>query len=121
MKEQALLSNASAGFQRIYRGVRLMTEAIVAQVAELKIEAVDLRAEVLSLPPAARGPAQTQLRHQTRELLGEAIGPRTRGPVFLTPRRKQWCPKTVSLHFSRARTRAGLPSNIMLRGQRQSA
>lgn len=44
----------------------------------------------------------------------EAAGDRSEGPIFLTPQGKTWTSKTLTQTFSRARTRAGLPKDLLL-------
>jgi len=48
------------------------------------------------------------------ELLDQAIGTRTEGPVFLSPAGKAWRVPNLSRTYSRLRDDAGLPTDLVL-------
>jgi site-specific recombinase XerD len=48
------------------------------------------------------------------QLLDQAIGTRTEGPVFLSPAGRQWRVGNLSRTYSRLRDLAGLPRDLVL-------
>ena len=48
------------------------------------------------------------------ELLDQAIGTRTEGPVFLSPSGRKWQVGNLSRTYSRPRDNAGLPRDLVL-------
>jgi site-specific recombinase XerD len=49
-----------------------------------------------------------------RELLDQAIGTRTEGPIFLAPADKAWRVANLSRTYSRLRDEAGMPRDLVL-------
>src|SRR4029077_20198190 len=59
-------------------------------------------------------PRRIPIGRKFGELLDQAIGNRTEGPVFLSPRGKQWKVANLSRTYSRQRDDAGLPKDLVL-------
>jgi integrase len=55
------------------------------------------------------------------KLLRLAIGRRTSGPIFLSPRNHGWTVKNLSTQFARLRTAAGLDRQLVLYSARHEA
>jgi site-specific recombinase XerD len=55
------------------------------------------------------------------KLLRLAIGRRTTGPIFLSPRNHGWTVKNLSTQFARLRTAAGLDRELVLYSARHEA
>jgi integrase len=59
-------------------------------------------------------PRRIPIGRKLGELLDQAIGERTAGPVFLTPTGRPWRITNLSRTYSRLRDNAGLPKDLVL-------
>ena len=59
-------------------------------------------------------PRRIPIGRKLGELLNQAIGARTEGPVFLSPSGRQWKVANLSRTYSRLRDEAGLPKDLVL-------
>src|SRR5262249_36196403 len=59
-------------------------------------------------------PRRIPIGRKLGELLDQAIGARTEGPVFLSPAGKAWRVENLSRTYSRLRDLAGLPRDLVL-------
>jgi integrase len=59
-------------------------------------------------------PRRIPIGRKFGELLDQAIGNRTEGPVFLSPKGKQWKVGNLSRTYSRLRDDSGLPKDLVL-------
>jgi integrase len=59
-------------------------------------------------------PRRIPIGRKLRELLDQAIGKRTEGPIFRSPAGKKWSVQNLSRTYSRLRDNAGLPRDLVL-------
>ena len=115
-EDDRLLAEASPEFSRIYRFGR-WSGAHFNQLIGLAIADVDLNADVLRLPPHPRGPNDVKLTDDLRRLITEAIGDRTTGLLFPSPRGRRWQSVNLTRTFIELRRRAGLSERLQLFGR----
>lgn len=114
-----LLAAAPPEFVRIYQAL-LQCGARPGELCALSIEThLDWSARVIVLArhkTAARTgrPRKIPIGQKLQAILQAAIGTRTAGPVFLTPRGRRWTPAHLSARHRQLRDAAGLPGDLVL-------
>lgn len=63
-------------------------------------------------------PRKITVGDKLKSLIIESLGDRTEGPLFLTPRGKQWTTDTLSQSFSRYRNNVGVDRSVVLYSSR---
>ena len=114
----AILEKASPAFRLIYLALR-QCGARPGELCRATIADIDraARAIILKDHKTARKtgkPRRIPIGRKFGELLDQAIGTRTEGPVFLSPAGKAWRVPNLSRTYSRLRDLAGLPSDLVL-------
>jgi integrase len=114
----AILSTASPAFRLIYSALR-QCGARPGELCRATIADVNRAAAVITLKEhktaAKTGqPRRIPIGRKLRELLDQAIGQRTAGPIFLTPTGRPWRIVNLSRTYSRLRDNAGLPKDLVL-------
>ena len=114
----ALLAKASPAFRLIYSALR-QCGARPGELCRAKIADVDLTNRVITLKEhkTARKTGLARripIGRNLGELLDQAIGDRTEGPVFLSPSGRVWKVGNLSRTYSRLRDLAGLPKDLVL-------
>ena len=115
---EAILAKASAPFRLIYAALR-QCGARPGELCRAKIADVDRANRVITLKDHKTGrktgqPRRIPIGRKLGELLDQAIGARTEGPVFLSPAGKAWRVPNLSRTYSRLRNDAGLPRELVL-------
>jgi integrase len=115
---EAILASASPQFRLIYSALR-QRGARPGELCRATIADIDrvTNAIVLQQHKTARKtgkPRRIPLGKKLGELLDQAIGTRTEGPVFLSPAGKAWAVPNLSRTYSRLRDEAGLPRDLVL-------
>jgi integrase len=115
---EALLANASPEFRLIYSALR-QCGARPGEMCRATIADVDRANRVITLAEhkTARKtgqPRRIPIGRKLGELLDQAIGTRTVGPVFLCPSGRDWRVENLSRTYSRLRDVAGLPKDLVL-------
>lgn len=114
---ERLLAGASPEFSRVYRAL-LQCGARPGEICRLRIETHLLweqRKIKLGEHKTERHgkPREISIGKKFEVLLREAIGTRTEGFVFLTPRGKAWTPARIAAVHSGLREKAGLPKELV--------
>src|SRR5262249_51414926 len=114
----AILSQASPEFRLIYSALR-QCGARPGELCRTTIADVDRVVCVITLKEhkTARKtgkPRRIPIGRKLGELLNQAIGNRTEGPVFLSRKGKGWRVSNLSRTYSRLRDNAGLPKALVL-------
>ena len=114
----AILAKASPSFRLIYSALR-QCGARPGELCRATIADVDRLNRVITLKEhkTARKtgqPRRIPIGRKLGELLDQAIGTRTEGPVFLSPAGKAWRVANLSRTYSRLRDEAGLPRDLVL-------
>ncbi len=114
----AILAGASPEFRLIYSALR-QCGARPGELCRATIADVDRanRVIVLKEHKTARKtgqPRRIPIGRKLGELLDQAIGTRTEGPVFLSPAGKAWTVPNLSRTYSRLRDNAGLSRELVL-------
>jgi integrase len=115
---EAILMHASPQFRLIYSALR-QCGARPGELCRATIADVDRGKCVITLKEhkTARKtgqPRRIPIGRKLGELLDQAIGQRTEGPVFLSPSGRQWKVANLSRTYSRHRDVAGLPRDLVL-------
>ncbi|MGE5193827.1 MAG: tyrosine-type recombinase/integrase [Deltaproteobacteria bacterium] len=115
---EAILAQASPAFRLIYSALR-QCGARPGELCRATIADVDRAKCVITLKEhkTARKtgqPRRIPIGRKLGELLDQAIGTRTEGPVFLSPAGKAWTVPNLSRTYSRLRDLAGLPRDLVL-------
>jgi len=115
---EVILSNSSPAFRLIYSALR-QCGARPGELCRITIADVDRASCVITLKEhkTARKtgqPRRIPIGRKLGELLDQAIGTRTQGPVFLSPAGKAWRASNLSRTYSRLRDNAGLPKDLVL-------
>ncbi len=115
---EAILAKASPAFRLIYSALR-QCGARPGELCRATIADVDRAKCVITLKEhkTARKtgqPRRIPIGRKLGELLDQAIGTRTEGPVFLAPAGKAWRVPNLSRTYSRLRDLAGLPRDLVL-------
>ncbi len=115
---EVILSHASPAFRLIYSALR-QCGARPGEFCRATIADVNRANHVITLKEhkTARKtgqPRRIPIGRKLGELLDQAIGQRTEGPVFLTPSGKPWRITNLSRTYSRLRDNAGLPKDLVL-------
>ena len=115
---EAILARASPAFRLIYSALR-QCGARPGELCRATIAEVDRAACVITLKEhkTARKtgkPRRIPIGRKFGELLDQAIGNRTEGPVFLSPKGRQWKVANLSRTYSRLRDLARLPRDLVL-------
>ena len=115
---EAILARASPQFRLVYSALR-QCGARPGELCRATIADVDRANGVITLKEhkTARKtgkPRRIPVGRKLRELLDQAIGTRTEGPVFLSPAGKAWTVPNLSRTYSRLRDDAGLPRDLVL-------
>jgi integrase len=114
----AILSQASREFRLIYSALR-QCGARPGELCRARIADVDRAGCVITLKEhkTARKtgkPRRIPIGRKFGDLLDQAIGDRTEGPVFLSPIGKSWSVANLGRTYSRLRDNAGLPKDLVL-------
>jgi integrase len=126
---KAILSAASAPFRLIYECLRQSgarpNELCRAQIADFQLDAGQVTGViVLAEHKTARKsgkPRQIPVGRKLGKLLRLAIGKRTAGPLFRTPRGHAWTVRNLSRQFKQLRDAAQLDPAIVLYSARHEA
>jgi integrase len=115
---EELLEHASAEFARFYRAVRL-SDARPLDLARATIADIDRENHVIACPHSAvrqagRHPIRIAITPELHAILDEAIGDRSEGPIFLTPRCAAWQEQNLHKTYRRYRDRAGVPGDVLM-------
>ncbi len=115
---EAILAKASPAFRLIYSALR-QCGARPGELCRATIADVGRANGVITLKEhkTARKtgkPRRIPIGKKLGELLDQAIGTRTDGPVFLSPAGKAWSVPNLSRTYSRLRNLAGLPRDLVL-------
>jgi integrase len=114
----AILTRASSEFRMIYLALR-QCGARPGELCRATIADIDRNANAIVLREhkTARKtgkPRRIAIGRKLGELLDQAIGTRTQGPIFLSPAGKPWKVGNRSRTYSRLRDLAGLPRDLVL-------
>src|SRR5258708_340400 len=114
----AILSKSSREFRLIYSALR-QCGARPGELCRATIADVDRAATVITLKEhkTARKtgkPRRIPIGRKLGELLDQAIGNRTEGPVFQSPIGKGWSVGNLGRTYSRLRDNASLPKDLVL-------
>lgn len=126
---KAILSHASAAFRLIYECLRQSgarpNELCRAQISDFHADAGGVTGVIVLVEhKTARKsgkPRQIPVGRKLGKLLRLAIGKRTQGPIFRTPRGNAWTVKNLSTQFLRLRQAAGLDAALVLYSARHEA
>lgn len=115
---EAILAQASPEFRLIYSALR-QCGARPGELCRITIADVDRTKRVITLKEHKTANKTGQARRipigkKLGELLNQAIGDRTEGPVFLSPAGRAWRVGNLSRTYSRLRDLAGLPKDLVL-------
>jgi integrase len=115
---ETILSRASPAFRLIYSALR-QCGARPNELCRATIADVDRANRVITLKEhkTARKtgqPRRIPIGRKLGELLGQAIGQRTAGPVFLAPSGRPWRITNLSRTYSRLRDKVGLPKDLVV-------
>src|SRR5260221_41920 len=115
---ESLLARASPAFRLIYSALR-QCGARPGELCRATIADVDRGNCVITLREhkTARKTGLARripIGRKLGELLDQAIGGRTDGPVFLCPSGRSWRVENLSRTYSRLRDQAGLPKDLVL-------
>jgi integrase len=115
---EAILAHASPQFRVIYSALR-QCGARPGELCRATIADVDRSNRVITLKEhkTARKtgqPRRIPIGKKLGDLLNQAIGERTEGPVFLCPSGRGWRVENLSRTYSRLRNLAGLPKDLVL-------
>jgi integrase/recombinase XerC/integrase/recombinase XerD len=115
---EPILMEASPEFRLIYSALR-QCGARPGELCRATIADVDRANRVITLKEhkTARKTGQVKripIGRKFGELLDQAIGTRTDGPVFLSPSGRAWKVGNLSRTYSRLRDQAGLPKDLVL-------
>jgi integrase/recombinase XerC/integrase/recombinase XerD len=115
---EQILANASPAFRLIYSALR-QCGARPGELCCVTIADVDRANRVITLKEhkTARKTGQARripIGRKLGEILNQAIGDRTEGPVFLSPSGRAWRVGNLSRTYSRLRDQAGLPKDLVL-------
>jgi integrase len=115
---EAILAKASPSFRLIYSALR-QCGARPGELCRATIADVDRINRVITLKEhktarKAGQPRRIPIGRKLGDLLDQAIGTRTEGPVFLSPAGKAWRVANLSRTYSRLRDEAGLPRDLVL-------
>jgi integrase len=113
-----ILSKASPEFRLIYSALR-QCGARPGELCRATIADIDrgTNAIVLREHKTARKtgkPRRIPIGSKLGELIRQAVGERTAGPIFLSPKGKPWSVPNLSRSYSRLRDLAGLPRDLVL-------
>ncbi len=115
---EAILARGSPAFRLIYSALR-QCGARPNELCRATIADVDRVNHVITLKEhktvrKTGKPRRIPIGRKLGELLDQAIGTRTEGPVFLAPKGKGWRVSNLSRTYSRLRDDAGLPKDLVL-------
>jgi len=115
---EKLLAQASPEFRLIYSALR-QCGARPGELCRATIADVDRGGRVITLKEHKTASKTGQVRRipigkKFGEILDQAIGTRTDGPVFLSPAGGAWTVGNLSRTYSRLRDLAGLPKDLVL-------
>src|SRR5436190_5211626 len=115
---EAILARASPQFRLIYAALR-QCGARPGALCRATIADVDRTNRVITLKEhkTVRKTGQARripIGRKLDNLLDQAIGDRTEGPVFLCPSGRGWRVENLSRTYSRLRDLAGLPKDLVL-------
>src|SRR5579885_2443044 len=115
---EATLARASPAFRLIYLALR-QCGARPGELCRATIADVDRASRVITLKEHKTVRKTGQVRRipigrKLADMLDQAIGDRTEGPVFLSPTGKPWRVSNLSRTYSRLRDLAGLPKGLVL-------
>lgn len=113
-----ILQHASPAFRQIYQALR-QSGARPSELAAATVADWDRTAGVIELEKHKTAGKTGKKRRigvgeQLQRMLLVAIGDRTSGPIFRSPRNQPWTSAGLTQTFSRLRTRAGLPGDLVL-------
>jgi integrase len=115
---EAILARASPQFRLIYSSLR-QCGARPGELCRATIADIDRTANAIVLREhkTVRKTGQARripIGRKLSEMLKQAIGERTEGPVFLCPSGRGWRVENLSRTYSRLRDIAGLPKDLVL-------
>ncbi len=115
---EAILAQASPAFRLIYSALR-QCGARPGELCRATIVDVNRSNRVITLKEHKTARKTGLVRRipigrKFSELLDQAIGDRTEGPVFLSPSGRAWTVANLSRTYSRLRDLAGLPKDLVL-------
>src|SRR5664279_924441 len=115
---EALLAKASPAFRLMYSALR-QCGARPGELCRATIADVDRAHRVITLKEhktvrKTGQPRRIPIGRKLGDLLDQAIGTRTEGPVFLSPSARSWRVENLSRTYSRLRDLAGLPKDLVL-------
>jgi integrase/recombinase XerC/integrase/recombinase XerD len=115
---ERIMAKASSAFRLIYSALR-QCGARPGELCRVIIANVDRANRVITLKDHKTARKTGQVRRipvgkKLGELLDQAIGDRTEGPVFLSTSGRAWKVGNLSRTYSRLRDEAGLPKDLVL-------
>jgi integrase len=118
IETETLLAKASPEFRLTYSALR-QCGARPGELCRATIADVDRVKRVVTLKEhktarMTEQPRRIPIGKKLGELLDQAIGGRTEGPVFLCPSGRVWRVENLSRTYSRLRDLAGLPKDLVL-------
>lgn len=119
-EDRRIAGAGSAAFARMYRAVRL-TGLSHALLSRLDVGDVDLERNVIDVPANRFGVREIVITAPLREVIGETIGNRTAGPLFLNDAGERWTGSGFRSSFQRRRRRAGVSPDAKLYGRHNLA
>jgi integrase len=113
-----LLEHASAEFRLIYEALRRTgarpSELCRATIADWRLDEEAIVLQEHKTAEKTGRPREIPVGSKVAQLLRQAIGDRTEGPIFLSPRGKPWSANYLSKIYRQLRDAAGLPKHLVL-------
>jgi hypothetical protein len=115
---EKILEHATPEFARFYRAVRLSDarplDLTRATVADIDRETLVIACHHSTVTQDEQHPIRIVITPELRAILEEAIGDRSDGPIFLTPRNVAWQDQNLNKTYRRYRDRAGVPIDVLM-------
>jgi len=114
----AIRRSGSMAFRAIYQALRRSgarpCELCTAQISDLKEDRTVIELEKHKTAHSTGKPRRIQVGKKLRRIIERAIGERTEGPIFLSPRGRPWTVGNLSSTFRHLRNKAGLSKDLVL-------
>jgi integrase len=115
---QRLLENATPEFRRVYQALR-QSGARPNEICRATIADWKRPQQVIILEEHKTAEKTGEVRRiavgaRMEQLLLEAVGDRTDGPIFLSPTGRPWTPQRLSTIYCQLRKKAGLARDLVL-------